>query len=218
MNLRIKYTLVEWMIVLTIILIVARIVFAPWIHEWLSRFDTGYIYIVTILFFAGAYIFKKWQKLYTVNFVWTKDKFETAIAGSDIKFSEDSVIFVARNKKNNQEFVLAVGEPEIKIRKDPTLKQFEEDYDIMFFNPFRPGEFSPKFADTVIHYYLERNLEKLKDDSQNFFQKLLFILHRVRFNLNAEIQEYELIENSQKIEFETLLSENLLVKSFAIKS
>jgi hypothetical protein len=218
MNFRIKYTLVEWMIILAIILIIVRIVFAPWIQEWLSGFDTGYLYLVTFFLFAGAYVFKRWQKLYTVNFSTAKDKFETALAGSNIKISDDSVILVVRNKKDNQELLLAVGEPEIKIRKDPTLKQVEEDHEIIFFNPFKPGEFSSKFADKVIHYYLRRILEKLKDDRQNFFQKLPFIFHRVKFYLNAEIQEYDLIENSKKLEFEKLLSENLLVKSFAIKS
>ena len=152
MKFRIKYALVDLMIILAIILMVAIFAFAPWIREWESGLNTGYLYFFLFIFLAGSFIFKKWQKLYQACFISSNGRFKVSLAENDINISEESVILISRNKKDHQELLLVIGEPENERRKDPTLKQVEEEHDIIFFNPFKTNEFSSKFAETVIHY------------------------------------------------------------------
>lgn len=153
--------------------------------------------------------------IHNCAFTATGERYAIACPALSIMLSECPVVGTFTKKNTTQELILSIGEPEQKLKADPTYEKTVAEGHMRFFDPFRPKDFSPRIAGAVVRYYLAK--ASPSNQKQSFWSVLRSLFVRDRFHLALQIEGWSTIPEQKRQEFKQELSGNVSINKHRIE-
>ena len=128
-----------------------------------------------------------------------------------------ALVTTFREFGSKTELILAIGEERERIQNDPGYGAACQKGEIIFSNPFSINAFHPKFAESVIHFYLTKIHETKRKNTKELFRMFLHVFRVDKFNIFLKIPQYNFIDVEKRKVFEKSLSEGSMTRNFQIE-